>query len=118
MKIKKILQTVLEMPEFNRQSQSCMDEESKNSFINYIAQHPLSGALIVGTGGIRKIRWSGNEHQGKSGGVRVIYYYYNESVPIFLLTVYGKNKKENLSQEDKNILKMIVSKIVAAYEGE
>ena len=118
MKIKKILQTVLEMPEFTRQSQSCMDEESKSSFINYIAQHPLSGTLIVGTGGIRKIRWSGNEHQGESGGVRVIYYYYNESVPVFLLTVYGKNKKENLSQEDKNILKMIISKIVDAYKGE
>jgi len=118
MKIKKILQTVLEMPEFTRQSQSCMDEGSKSSFINYIAQHPLSGTLIVGTGGIRKIRWSGNEHQGKSGGVRVIYYYYNDSLPVFLLTVYGKNKKENLSQEDKNILKMIISKIVDAYKGE
>lgn len=57
------------MPEFNRQSQLCMDEESKNSFKNFIAQHPLSGTLIVGTGGIRKIRWSVNDHQGKSSGV-------------------------------------------------
>ncbi|MBP6917624.1 MAG: type II toxin-antitoxin system RelE/ParE family toxin [Legionellaceae bacterium] len=88
------------------------------SFIDYIAQYPLNGDLITGTGGVRKIRWTGDSHKGKRGGVRVIYYYYDQSVPVFLLTVYGKNQKENLTQDEKNILKTITSKIVLAYKGE
>ncbi|ARM35583.1 addiction module toxin RelE (plasmid) [Legionella longbeachae] len=116
MKIKTILQTVVEMPEFIRQSDSCMDEESKRSFISYIAEHPLDGDLIVGTGGVRKIRWTGDSNKGKRGGVRVIYYYYDQSIPIFLLTVYRKNQKDNLTQEEKHIVKSIIGKIVDAYK--
>ncbi|WP_058517320.1 type II toxin-antitoxin system RelE/ParE family toxin [Legionella parisiensis] len=116
MKIKKILQTVVELPEFIKQSQSCMDEESKKSFIDYIAEFPLQGDLIVGTGGVRKIRWTGDSNKGKRGGVRVIYYYYDQTIPIFLLTVYGKNQKDNLTQEEKNIIKSIIGKIVDAYK--
>jgi len=118
MKIKTILQTVLEMPEFIRQSGSCMDEASKKSFIDYIAEYPLNGDLISGTGGVRKIRWTGDSHKGKRGGVRVIYYYYDQSVPIFLLTAYGKNQKENLTQDEKNSLKIMTGEIVLAYKGE
>lgn len=116
MKIKTILQTVLEMPEFIRQAESCMDDASRKTFVDYIAEHPLAGDLIVGTGGVRKIRWTGDSHQGKRGGVRVIYYYYDQSVPIFLLTVYGKNKKDNLSQDEKRVLKTIIDKILDAYK--
>ncbi|HGT2643464.1 TPA: type II toxin-antitoxin system RelE/ParE family toxin [Legionella pneumophila] len=116
MKIRTILQTVVEMPEFIKQSGSCMDEESKKSFIDYIAENPLQGDLIVGTGGVRKIRWTGDSHKGKRGGVRVIYYYYDQSIPIFLLTVYGKNQKDNLTNEEKNIVKSIIGKIVDAYK--
>jgi mRNA-degrading endonuclease RelE of RelBE toxin-antitoxin system len=49
------------------------------------------------TGGLRKLRWSAHG-KGKSGGVRVIYYYHNESIPLFLLTVFGKGEKVNLSK--------------------
>ena len=94
MKTKTILQTVLEMPEFIRQSESCMDDESRKTFIDYIAEHPLTGDLIVGTGGVRKIRWTGDSHQGK----------------------HGKNKKDNLTQDEKHILKTIIGKIVDAYK--
>lgn len=112
----KILQTVVELPEFIKQAAACMDEESKRSFIDYIAEHPLQGDLIVGTGGVRKIRWTGDSHQGKRGGVRVIYYFHNQEMPIFLFTVYGKNQKDNLTQSEKNTVKMIIGKIVEAYK--
>ena len=85
-------------------------------FINYIAGNPSKGALIVGTGGARKIRWTADVNQGKSGGVRVLYYYHNQSVPIFLFTVFGKNKKANITQNERNLLKTIINKIVQAYE--
>ena len=73
--MKTILQTVLEMPEFIRQAESCMDEVSKKLFIDYIAAHPLEGDVIVGASGIRKIRWTGDSHKGNRGGVKIIYYY-------------------------------------------
>ena len=89
-----VLQTVLELPEFIKEAKACMDEASKESFINYIAEHPLKGSPIVGTGGIRKIRWAADLHSGKSGGVRVIYYYHNQQIPIFCLLCMEKVKKQ------------------------
>jgi hypothetical protein len=116
MKIKTIPQVVVEMPEFIRQAKMCMDDELRESFISHIAANPLQGELIVGTGGVRKVRWAADAHQGKRGGVRVLYYYHNQAIPIFLFTVYGKSKKANLTQAERNILKTITSKIVRSYE--
>ena len=113
-----VLQTVLELPELIKEAKTCMDEASRESFINYIAEQPLKGSPIVGTGGVRKIRWAADLHSGKSGGVRVIYYYHNQQIPIFLFTVYGKNQKTSLTHAEKNTLKSIIGAIVAAYEGK
>ena len=66
-----------------------------------MAAHPQSGAIMQGTGGIWKLRWASGS-KGKSGGVRVIYYYHNESIPLFLLTVFGKSEKGNLSKAERN----------------
>jgi hypothetical protein len=89
MKILKTLQVVAEMPEYIKQARLCMDEQSRVSFINYIAKHPLDGDLITGTGGARKIRWTSDINQGKRAGARIIYYYHNQKIPIFLFTAYG-----------------------------
>ena len=67
-----------------------------------------------GTGGIRKIRWK-REGSGKSSGVRVIYYFYNENYPLFLLTVFGKSEKANLSQADRNTLAKLVRILLKTY---
>lgn len=111
-----ILQVVVEMPEFIKKVGGCMDEKSRNSFINYIAANPEAGEIMMGTGGARKIRWAGNSYAGKRGGVRVVYYYHDSSIPIFLFTVYPKNEKDNLSQADRNTLKSIIKKLVKTYE--
>ncbi len=113
---KTILQVVAEMPEFIKQAGCCMDEESRISFIDHIAGNPLEGKVIVGTGGARKIRWTADHNQGKSGGVRVIYYYHSHVIPIFLFTVYGKSQKANISPKERHTLKTIISKIVDIYE--
>ena len=52
---------------------------------------------------------------GKNGGVRVIYYYHNPALPVFLLTVFAKNERDNLSQCDRNIVKQVVMEIVNTY---
>ena len=59
--------------------------------------------MIQGTGGIRKLHWA-REDRGKSGGIRVIYYFHNEAMPLFLLTAFGKSEKVNLSKAERNEL--------------
>ena len=76
--------------------------------------NPASGVIIEGTGGIRKLRWK-REGSGKSGGVRDIYYYYNESYPLFLLTVFGKSEKANLSKRDHNELAKFIRILIKSY---
>jgi hypothetical protein len=60
------------------------------------------------------VRWSA-QGKGKSGGVRVIYYYHNGSVPLFLLTVFGKGEKANLSKSERNDLAKLTVLLLRNY---
>lgn len=111
-----ILQTVVETPEFIRQAKTCMDEKMRERFIDYIAKNPLSGDLIQGTGGARKIRWQSDSFSGKRGGVRIIYYYHDQEIPIYLFTVYKKSQRVNISSAEKKMLEDIIKSIVKAYK--
>lgn len=62
---------------------------------------------MQGTGGVRKMRFA-FEHQGKSGGVRVIYIDFEVYEKIYLLTAYTKNEKENLTKEEQNELRTLI----------
>ena len=106
--------TVVETREFQQRAATRMSETERQEFITFIAGHPEDGAIMVGTGGVRKSRW-GVGSRGKSGGVRVIYYYHNPTLPLFLLTVFAKNERDNLSQRDRNIVKQVVMEIVNTY---
>lgn len=108
------MQTIVELPEFIRTSEGLFSDEEKRSLINYLAAHPQSGDLIRGTGGIRKLRWA-VQGKGKSGGARVIYYYHNETVPLFLLTVFGKNEKANISPAERNDLAKLTNLLQKHY---
>lgn len=114
---KNVPQTVVETPSYLKQAESCMDKGSRESFIDYIARNPTEGDLIQGTGGARKIRWTSNVNQGKRGGTRIIYYYYDHALPIFLFSAYGKNQKETLSDKDKKELRKVIEQIVDLYRG-
>lgn len=92
--------TIIEFPGFLSQVGNSISVAERDEFINFIARNPEAGDLIPGTGGVRKVRW-GSKNKGKSGGVRVIYYFYDELAPVFLLTAYGKGEKENLTAEQK-----------------
>ncbi|NOQ35980.1 MAG: addiction module toxin RelE [Methylococcaceae bacterium] len=108
------MQTLVELPEYIRRASSLLKDSEKQGIINYLAGHPLEGATMQGTGGIRKFRWtSGNK--GKSGGVRVIYYFHSKALPLFLLTVFGKNEKANLSKSERNELARFVNLLTKNY---
>jgi hypothetical protein len=111
-----ILQTVVETPEFIKQANMCMTDESQADFIKFIAENPLVGDLITGTGGARKIRWQASANEGKRSGARIIYYYHDQDIPIFLFTAYKKNQKENITALEKKMLKKIIGLIVETYE--
>ena len=111
------MQTIVELPGYLRRAESLLTAEERQEFINFLAANPKAGVLIQGTGGIRKIRWSRGA-SGKSGGVRVIYFYHNPALPTFLLTVYGKGEKDNLTPAERNTLRAVVETLVKTYEGK
>ena len=80
----------------------------------YLVSHPKTGDLIKGTVGIRKLRW-GRSGRGKRGGVRVINYYHSELMSLYLLTLFAKNKQDNLSKAERNELAKLVDILVAAW---
>ncbi|MGB7451727.1 MAG: type II toxin-antitoxin system RelE/ParE family toxin [Lysobacterales bacterium] len=103
--------TVAETEPFQRKAGRLLTENEKSELVAYLAMHPNAGALIKGTGGIRKLRWA-RSGMGKSGGVRVIYYFHSEKMPLYLLTLFGKSEKSDISLEEKNALSKSVERLV------
>jgi hypothetical protein len=90
------------------------DEGEVDAVTGLIAVNPLRGDLIKGTGGVRKLRFA-IEGRGKSGGVRVIYYFYNDSMPAFLVTVFAKKEKDNLTKAERNMLASVAQVLRDSY---
>lgn len=82
---------------------SGMTEEERAAVVTLIAQNPQAGEIMPGCGGARKLRVA-KPGRGKSGGYRVITYYAGTGVPVFLLTVFGKNEKASLTRDERNAL--------------
>ncbi|MFI3217502.1 MAG: type II toxin-antitoxin system RelE/ParE family toxin [Methylococcales bacterium] len=106
--------TIVEFPEFIRRADGLLSETDKQALIDYLSVYPRSGDVMQHTGGIRKLRWSCGG-RGKSGGARVIYYYHDERIPLYLLTVFGKNEKENLTKAERNDLAKLVDLLVSSH---
>ncbi len=102
--------TIIETQQFADKASKVINAVIKDKLFDFIARNPKAGDIIPGTGGIRKLRFA-TPGKGKRGGVRVIYYYYNDKNPVLLFTVFGKNEKSNLTDKDKNTLYAIVQKI-------
>lgn len=106
-----MLTTITELPEYIRRSNELLNESERKALIDYLAAHPRAGDVMEGTGGIRKLRW-GRGDRGKSGGVRVIYYYHDVRIPLYLLTIFGKNEKSNLTRAERNELAKLANLLV------
>lgn len=88
--------TVVESPIFQKLWPRYWDEDERGEFAAFIALDPDAGAVIRGSGGVRKVRWA-REGMGKSGGVRIIYLTRNEADEVCPLTLYAKSESENIS---------------------
>ena len=91
-----------------------MSERERAALIIYLASNPKAGVIVPETGGIRKLRWA-LPGRGKSGGARAIYYYHNESIPLYALDIYAKNQKANLSAAEKKAARKTVTQILAGH---
>ena len=103
--------TIAELPEYIRRAEKLLSASERSEIINYLAALPKAGDLVEGTGGIRKLRW-GRGSQGKSGGVRVSYYVHSEKMPLYLLTLFAKNERANISKSHRNELAELVDLLV------
>ncbi len=108
------MQSIAELPEYQRKAKELLEAKESAAIVSYLAAHPAAGDLIQGTGGIRKLRWK-RQGMGKRGGVRVIYYFHSEKMPLYLLTVFGKGGKDNLTKAERNMLADLVKELVKIW---
>ena len=106
--------TIAEVPEYIRRAEKLLTEEERRDIVDYLAANPRAGDIMEGTGGVRKLRW-GRQGRGKSGGVRVIYYVHSELMPLYLLTLFAKNERANLTKAERNELAGLVDILISAW---
>lgn len=112
--MKTVPMTVVETPFFLKKAASLLKHDEHEDLITFVGLSPEAGDVVPETGGVRKLRWAGRS-KGKRGGMRVIYYFHNETFPVFLLTVYPKNQKANLTKTERNELKQLVPLLIKTY---
>ncbi|MEO2054841.1 MAG: type II toxin-antitoxin system RelE/ParE family toxin [Nitrospira sp.] len=111
------MQTVVETPGFIKDARDVgLSEDEREGIVEFISENPLTGVSIPGTVGARKVRFSA-KGKGKSGGVRVITFYSGIDIPVFLLNVFAKGDKVNLTKAECNTLKNILGSIADAYRN-
>lgn len=110
------MQGIAELPSYARLASKLLDQQERQDLIAYLANNPEAGDIMEGTGGVRKLRWSRGS-QGKSGGVRVIYYYHDARMPLYLLTLFAKGDKANLTKAERNELVGLVDILVSIWKG-
>lgn len=105
-----VLMEFIETPVFTRLITALLSDEEYAGLQNLLIENPERGDLIRGGGGIRKLRY-GRQGMGKSGGIRVIYYWISEDHQIYMLVAYPKSKKDNLSQDEISELRDLVKEL-------
>ena len=114
MEYNQVVQTVVETPTYLAIASKLFSEEERADIVAMLAADPECGDLIRGTGGFRKVRVA-RKGMGKSGGARVVYIWRNQRFPVFLIAVFPKNEKENLSMAERNALRTRANSIFETY---
>jgi hypothetical protein len=100
----------IETPTFTRLISSLLEDDDYSKLQEELVKRPDAGDLVKDGGGIRKLRWK-RAGTGKSGGIRVIYYWITEDEQILLLVAYPKSAKDNLTDTETAILKKLVKEL-------
>ena len=84
-----------------------LSDDDYRGFQSYLLQKPDAGKIVRGSGGVRKVRWA-KSGEGKSGGLRIIYYWKKSEHEIWLLTLYSKSERATIAS---HVLKQIAESI-------
>lgn len=99
----------IELPAFARYRADYLDDEGLRGLQQSMLMNPEAGEVIEGTGGLRKMRYGDPRRgKGKRGGLRVIYYWWDGGRQFWLFTLYDKDEMENLSADEKKVLKRML----------
>ncbi len=85
----------IETPFFTKVISRYLDDDEYSKLQHFLNEQPEAGAIVPGSGGVRKVRW-GSEGRGKRGGLRVIYYLRSGRGELWMLTIYGKNVRASI----------------------
>lgn len=109
------MHAVIETPDFIADAKDAgVTDEERSKIVNTLAGNPSAGVEIKGTGGARKVRFAARG-KGKSGGYRVVTFYSGLDVPVFLLNVFAKGDRVDLSQAERNEMRKELSGLVEDY---
>ena len=114
MEVTSTLITIVETHSFQKESQKILGESEIDKLKNFLSLNPQSGDIIPGLRGIRKIRWQVKQ-KGKSGGARIIFFFYNTNMPVFLLDIYRKSEKNDISFKEKKMLNNMIDELIDSY---
>ncbi len=106
--------TVVETTAYLAKSAKLLSDEERNDVVDELATDPELGDLIREGGGLRKVRF-GIGGRGKRGGVRVIYYYHSRRLPVFLLAIFAKNERSDLTRDEVHRLARAIKAIAKSY---
>lgn len=99
----------VELPAFAKYRADYLDDEAFRGLQQSMLKNPEAGDVIEGTGGLRKLRHGDPRRgKGKRGGLRVIYYWWDGGRQFWLFTLYDKDEMENLSADEKKLLKAML----------
>jgi hypothetical protein len=102
---------IYETSVFTKQITRLINDEEYRNLQRVLVVNPLAGALLKKSGGLRKLRWR-IAGRGKSGGIRVIYYYVTVDTKIFMLVACEKSKKDDLTQKQlANLRKLVMEEL-------
>ena len=108
------MQTVVETPSYLADAERLFSVDERKAIVDRLASDPTCGVVIPGGGGIRKVRF-GFGARGKSGGARIVYLFSGTDLPVFILAVFAKNEKANLSVSERNALGKMVAAMIEDY---
>jgi len=108
------MHSVVETPSYLADAERLFSLQERLAIVDRLATDPTCGVVVPGSGGLRKVRF-GFGGRGKSGGARIIYLFSGESLPVFVLAVFAKNEKADLSKADRNALAKMVTDMIESY---
>ena len=106
------LQTVVELDTFLKRAKAIMSNEEREGIVTFLAANPEAGISLGG--GLRKVRVA-RDGGGKSGGYRTLYVFGGADIPLFLVTVFAKNEKANLTKAEQAAAVELSKLIIASY---